>query len=357
MRATRPLISMMFALLIVGILAPAAEAQKGKPQPPPPPPCLTLANPAFAYSRYVNGQEDLMVMDADGSHQCVLVSQKSTYNTNPDWSPDGKQLVFQVEQQVRGKLLYFNYKVNVDGTGLTRMQTISRGSSRPGWSPVPLGDKKYKIVYSSKVILPDGTYGPEKNELWIVDADGTSDPERLTFDGDVWDWDADWSPTGDRLAVDTYDGTVQGLSVYRIGCIENSGCFATLEGDVLNVDGSPLKGKESVGFDWAKTQDKIVVGAKTGHGQSGDTFDLWIIDLSDPAHPVQLTDTPDLNETLPTWSPDDSVIAFRSFPTGGPSSFNTLRSDVTNDRTGGTPLPTQPADPQSVYGLNWRRNP
>lgn len=123
---------------------------------------------------------------------------------------------------------------------------------------------------------------------------------------------------------------------------------------MINVEGSPLNGKGGNGSDYAKTQDKLVVSATTG---LDGTYDLWIIDLTDPTLPVQLTDTPGINEYNPTWSPEDSLIAFMSNRPNGPLSLRTLRSDVTKDTTGGTAIQPLPAGILSAWGVNWRRNP
>jgi len=354
MKTPRLLCMLFLGVILTTIFSISVQAQKGKPQPPQ----QCNGNAAFAYSRAGQNQFDLMVMDADGSHQCVVVSKKFTWNVNPDWSPDGTQLIFPMESRNQSTFSYAYYKVNVNGTGLTKIRDFTRGGDRPAWSPVPLGEgehKAYKIAFSSR-LMKDGTIAlnPEVFLINTINTDGENGLTQLTFPDGLRKGSVDWSPTGDRLAVDTYDGTFDDLWIYQVACTENSSCFATSEGNVVNVEGSLLNGSSRFGFDWAKTQDKLVVSANTG---LGGTYDLWIIDLADPTQPVQLTDTPALNEYNPTWSPDDSQIAFMSNPPGGPLSLRKLRSDVSNDTTGGTPIEPLPAGILSAWGVNWRRNP
>ncbi len=268
-----------------------------------------------------------------------MVAQKFTWNTNPDWSPDGKQLVFT--REVRGGPTGY-YKVNVDGTGLTLIAEAF-GADRPAWSPVPLGDGQYKIAFTDT-----------NGDLFLINTDGKTGLTQLTDTPDISEMGVDWSPAADRLVVDSYDGTIGDFVIYRVDCGVVEGCSAMREGNVFQVPGSPLEGRNRLGFDWAKTQDKLVVSASTAFD---GTYDLWIVDLGNPSQPTQLTDTPNVNEYNPTWSPDDSVIAFMSNVRYGPVSVRVIKSDAAYDTTGGTPIATQPASIVASVGVNWRRNP
>lgn len=331
-------------LFLLAILAGDTQAQKGKPQPPPPPP-TTQPDPAFAYVVSGNNQYDLMVMDADGSHQLTVISQKFTGNTEPDWSPDGKRLA--LAREIYGNLKGLTtglYVVNVDKTGLKWLANSSL--QRPAWSPVPLGDGKNKIAFPSR-LMPDGTIA-SKSDLFLVNEDG-SGLTRLTDTPDLWEFDIDWSPLANRLAVDSFDGVTEDLVIYRVDCGIDQECSAVRERGLFNIPGSPLEGRGGFGFDWAKTQDRIVVSANTA---SDGTYDLWIIDPDNLSSPLQLTSTPGVNEYNPTWSPDDARIAFTSNPRGGPLSLEVMNSNGTNRTT--IPLP---AGLNGAWGVNWRRNP
>jgi Tol biopolymer transport system component len=342
MRISKLFCVLFLGLFLLAVLAGDALAQKGKPQPPPPPP-PTPGNPAFAYVVAGQNQYNLMVMNADGSNQRAVVSQKFTGNTNPDWSPDGKQLVFSMEKRDRS-ISY--YTVKVDGSALTPLWNSSY-IYRPAWSPVPLGDGQYKIAFGSR-LMPDGTVATN-SDLLLRNVNGTGLATNLTNTPDIDEGDVDWSPTAERLVVSTYDGVLSDLVIYRVDCDIEEICWAVREGSVYNVPRSPLVGRSGYGFDWAKTADKLVVSANTALDGSQD---LWIIDLANPSQPLQLTNTPGVNEYNPTWSPDDSLIAFMSNPRGGSLTLQVMNSDGTNRKT--VPLPAGIA---SAWGVTWRRNP
>lgn len=298
-------------LSIVLFFGASVWAQKGKPPKPPQPP----ADPAIAYSVFGPNRMDLMVMNADGSNQRAVVSEKMVENVNPDWSPDGKQLVF-TRFCLKGGCNGI-YIVNVDGTGLRKVLDFNFSGSytnRVVWSPVPLGDGQYKIAFVDRARLPDGSLKAD-SDLFMVNLDGTG-LVQLTDTLGIKEWEAEWSPSADRIAIETYDPAEPpcDLVVYQIG-YDGSKFSATFLGSVIRQSGS-LLGPDTaeVGLnDWAKTQDKLLVWAMIPPPiVSPSRPDLWTIDVTIPSSPIQLqlTFTPDHSEGAASWSPDDSKIVF-----------------------------------------------
>jgi Tol biopolymer transport system component len=288
-----------------------------------------------------------MVMNADGSNQRVVVSESLVDHVMPDWSPDGTQLMFNRERlkdNVSGI-----YIVNVNGTGLSKVLDFNHPGSilfHGAWSPLPLGDGQYKIAFSDRAKLSDGTL-KAYNDLFLVNLDGTG-LVQLTNTADVYLWDVDWSPAGDRLAVQTWNPTtrVSDLVVYTIFCDPTGECTATSPTSMFRVPGSPLQyAQEETAFDWAKNGDSLVVSAQT---PGGATYDLWTINGDNPSSAVQLTFTPTLTEYDPSWSPDDSKVLFMR--SGGIWVMNV-------DGTGAKQIATPQSGVKLFEGPNWRRNP
>jgi dipeptidyl aminopeptidase/acylaminoacyl peptidase len=320
-------------LAITLLLGALAWAQKKPPKPPPPP-----ADPAIAYCVSGPQQLDLMVMNADGSNQRAIVSERWVDNLNPDWSPDGTQLVFtRCNLKTNEKGIYI---VNVDGTGLRKVVDLNYVTHTVAWSPVQLGDGNYKIAFTDRAKLPDGTLEADE-DLFIVNLEGkglvklTDTPEQ--------EWEVDWSPSGDRIAIETYNPAAPpcDLVVYQIGYDSISDKFsATLLGSVI-PPGSLLDIAMDVSLnDWAKTQGKLLVNVLMTQGQP----DLWTIDVSylPPPFLCRLTFT---GAGFGSFSPDDLKIVFDKAGT-----VWVMNSDGSGAK--------QIAAPRGLYfkGLNWRRN-
>ena len=84
----------------------------------------------IAFSSYRDGNEDIYVVNADGTDEIRLTSDPSV-DSSPDWSPDGRHIAFDSNRDGD----YEVYVMNADGSGLTQLthnRTIDGG---PKWSP------------------------------------------------------------------------------------------------------------------------------------------------------------------------------------------------------------------------------
>jgi Tol biopolymer transport system component len=75
---------------------------------------------------------------------------------------------------------------------------------------------------------------------------------------------------------------------------------------------------------WSPDRTKVVY-ARGGSGCAAPKCDLFVLDLTDPgATPVNLTNTANVNEDRPAWSPDGTRIAFESEVTDGSGQLDIL---------------------------------
>ncbi|MCA9953672.1 MAG: PD40 domain-containing protein [Anaerolineales bacterium] len=231
------------------------------------------------------------------------------------------------------------YLVQPDGTGLTRLTDNDRVDTSPSWSP----DGR-QIVFRSRV---DGSA-----DIFVMDANGQNwrnlikDPEDSIFD----DFYPEWNPQRDIIALytDRFYSPDVGCAWHRLAIMPLAG-----GADKIQVLEDPLTEQETLG--WAPDGRHLAFSSRCDMGREGavELF-VWDIDTNEvtrltddgninasPAyshdgrylayqsvHPdtladvfvmdletgeiANLTNNPEFKDSHPTWSPDDSQIAFVS---------------------------------------------
>jgi TolB protein len=120
-----------------------------------------------------------------------LTNNPETIDEDPDWSPDGRRIVFTshpvFDDPQRSNLAEI-YVINVDGTGLTRLTFNSEEERAPSWSP-----DGSRIVFMCRI----GGGAASVIEICDMNADGT-DLRQLT-DNNVFDATPTFSPDGQQI--------------------------------------------------------------------------------------------------------------------------------------------------------------
>src|SRR6266536_6198407 len=146
---------------------------------------------------------DLFVMNPDGTGQTSLVRGSSA-----TWSPDGKRIAFHASASGKGKPINFLpgaattdsdiFVMNVDDflKNRTRPKNITNNPAAidddPDWSP-----KGQKIIFTSHAVTDAGD-DHTTAEIYLIDADGTGKPTRLTNNAEE-ERAPSWSPDGKRI--------------------------------------------------------------------------------------------------------------------------------------------------------------
>jgi len=171
-------------------------------------PSFNLPQSHIVYVCYVDGSDEICLMNADGSNQ-----QRLTYLSGTDWypslSPDGQTILFSSQ---RGNGPFDIYALSLPGGEIRRLTRDMGDNYAPEFSP-----DGTRIVFTS-------TYGGGMDHtdqnIWVMNADG-SNPTQITFETSD-DIDPSWSP----------DGTQISFASNRMG---------TKELFVMNADGSNVR--------------------------------------------------------------------------------------------------------------------
>jgi Tol biopolymer transport system component len=167
----------------------------------------------LAYASNHTGDNEIWVVNADGTGATNLTNRPGGGDGHPSWSPDGSKIAYQFGQDGLQTISV----MNADGSGVT--QLTQNGDDRgPEWSPD--GTKITWVrddgVYvmnpdgSGQTLLVAGGWDPEwspdgtrmaysyNDHLYVMNADG-SNANRLTTHPDRSDGNSKWSPDGTQI--------------------------------------------------------------------------------------------------------------------------------------------------------------
>lgn len=269
---------------------------------------------AFVSSR--DGNEEVYVMDADGTNQTRLTTDPHR-DLHPAFSPDGKRLTFTSRRPADLSdeiyLMDAGDAEPQDGNGdnLSKITGDPPRNFQSAFSP-----DGSKIAFIRNELNPD-------TELWIMDADGT-DQVRLT-DNTAVETRPAFSPDGQTIAFTRRDPTnpdpgKRRDDIYRI-----------------NIDGmgeTRLTNHPAVDTTANFSPD----GAKIAFNSTRDrnSGEIYLMD-ADGANVTRLT-TNEAADEFPVFSPDGKRMAFSS-DRDGDEEIYTMEADGTDQ----VPLTDDPA--------------
>ena len=182
----------------------------------------------IAFQSYRDGQAEVYVMNADGSGQTRLTTNND-YDGEPawsPWSPNGSKIAF-VSKRSSSSSAYHIWVMNADGSNQTEL-TAQEYSEGPVWSP-----DGTKIAY-------DSAGSDYWQNLWVVNADGSS-PHVVFDEGGYADaWARSWSPDGRYIAFTRIYYTIYNNQLYWTEAYLDAWDSAT--NNVVRLSGS--------GVDW-----------------------------------------------------------------------------------------------------------
>jgi len=238
----------------------------------------------IAYVSKGSGNKEIVIMDWDGHNQLQL-TRNGSINLNPDFSPDGREVLFTSYKRGNPDL----YKRALSSTVEVPVSSRKGLNITGTWSP----DGNRIALALSK----DGN-----SEIYTLARDGGS-PTRLTVNPAI-EVSPDWSPDGSRI-VFVSD---------RLGKPQ----IFVMDSDGGNVRRLTVAGGYNVNPHWSPKGDKIAYARMQGGG-----FQIYTIN-PDGTGDTQLT-TVGSSEN-PAWSPDGRFITFSS-KRGGVEAIYVMRSD------------------------------
>ncbi len=253
------------------------------------------ANGKIAFVSVRDGNQEIYVMDADGSGQTRLTFSLAV-DTHPSWSSDGSKIAFTSFRDGRYQL----YVMNADGTDQHRITNDLDWDAFPSWTA-----DGCQLVFQKATFDASGSVN--SIEIWAVNADGSGSQRNLAG-----------SPRDDETPAASTHGNM--VAFARFGGVGSSLFVMRQDGTGLRQLTAAPTG-DSVDFrpDWSPDGNRIVFL----HGTDPDN-EIYVI-KSNGTGLTRLTDTPDRVEFSPVWSPDGTQIAFAARDrTTGPTNDLTI---------------------------------
>lgn len=238
----------------------------------------------IAFVTTQTGNKEIAVMDWDG-HNMQQITKNRSINLNPDFSPDGHEIIFTSYKHGNPDL----YKRLLSSSAEVSLSKFEGLNITGAWSPD-----------GSKIALSLSKDGDA--EIYTISKYGKN-PMRLTVNPAI-EVSPTWSPDGKQIAFVSD----------RLGKPQ----IFIMNADGSNVHRLTTTGSYNVNPRWSPKGDKIAYARMQNNG-----FQIYTINI-DGSSDFELSNTGS-NEN-PAWSPDGRFITFSSKLVGG-EAICVMRSD------------------------------
>jgi Tol biopolymer transport system component len=281
---TRRLLLWSVALVALVLVASSTLAGKGGGKPPKDPPPGEDFTVSFVGAK-ISGKACLATPTGDTFE--AVTSFPVWWGAT--WMPDGNRLLTVAEVDGPGI-----YTIDLATGQRTKLLAVLNYGASPDASVASTPNGNQMLVYTDNV---NGG-----GALFVANPDGSGKTQLTPSEANRLYWHPRFHPSGSGIGVMTkLAGVPWNVVLLDLGLDGSGELVVTGTSQLTNVAGSPLAGVSVGKLEFANAGDKAVVGSEQ---------DIWLIDLSDPANPTNLTQGAVIGAGAPCFDATDEKIYF-----------------------------------------------
>jgi dipeptidyl aminopeptidase/acylaminoacyl peptidase len=257
------------------VLAVALVALLGVPQGLPAGAAVPGSNGKIAFVSSRDGNQEVYVMDPDGSNQTDLTRNPAA-DADPAWAPDGSRIAFASNRDGDWEI----FVMDADGSHAVQLTHNSSPDTSPSWSP-----DGTRIAFAT-------IRGRHRiRSIYVMDADGSHSTPLVQGQGCCGEFDPAWSPEGTRLAL-AWSGCGPDVCFSGVDVTDAEGRYGyRVEGDADIRRANPS---------WSP--DGLTLAMDDGH-------DVSTAPSTTANQQNQVVSTMLARGTDPAWSPNGQLVA------------------------------------------------
>jgi Tol biopolymer transport system component len=281
------------------------------------------------------------VNDITQAHTDVNWSPRIFYGDGPEWSPDGTRISASGSSvSDAGNCCSRNvYVMNADGTNLQRLTNTPSTTEGEDYEPTWAPDGTWLAFTSTRSERPRDPEDPindsDDREIYRMDADGTNEQQLTATPSVNSDEQPSISPDGTKIAFASnrhyrFFGDPENADLLDIYVMNADG---TGEPRRLTFDAAPTYPLETQSQNPAWSPDGTRIAYESTRGFEGKG-EIFVMNADGSGTPINVSNDPSW-DTDPAWSPDGTQITFTSERAG--------QRDIWAVDAPPTPSPTAPS--------------
>ena len=264
---------------------------------------------------YTMNPDGTGVSNITQSHTDVNWSPRITFGDGPEWSPNGTKISASGSSlSDAGNCCSRNvYVMDADGTNVQRLTNTPSASEGEDYEPTWAPDGSWLAFTSTRNEGPGDPDNPTSNfsddrEIYRMKADGTNETQLTATSSRYTDEQPSISPDGTKIAFASnrhWDTTgVDQLDIYIMNA------DGTGEPRRLTFDAAPTYPLETQSQNPAWSPDGTRIAYESTRGFEGKG-EIFVMNADGSGQPINVSNHPDW-DTDPAWSPDGTQITFTS---------------------------------------------